>query len=582
MPKCKICGARIKDGVAVCPSCGAKVVSSSAMPDAGANADVAAGTVRPRVSSTTQVIKTTCPACGAEVIGEHRFCPQCGVNLKEAAAEKKAASAPQERRCPQCGSVVQENSRFCPDCGKTLVASNSAKTALAPAQQAVSAAKASSPAPATSSTGNTRKLRISLIPESLTEMTAYFDSVQDFCSSPEVQSMSGKPTLGVDGELTEGELDSIVDFVAQGRKVKTFDLSCTNARQLKDEQFFAEELFKRCAELETVRLRYGRTFTQFSTKKATQKKNTTPKKKGKGLLIAAIIIGAIACVSAILIKFYNNTTPHNTLIIRDGEITGVKDKNIVSVDIPNTVTSIEENAFQGCALLASIIIPDSVNSIGSNAFYGCSSLTKVNIPNSVTSIGNNAFFGCSSLTSISLPNSVVTIRNHTFYDCSSLTEIHIPNSINSIGEWSFFGCRSLKSINIPSSVTFIGEGAFGFCTSLTSINIPNSVDSIREKTFQGCSSLTSVNIPNSVTAICKSAFQKCTSLTSMTIPNSVTSINTDAFSQCTSLRSLHIPNSVNYFGITPFYRCEYLTVTCPKGSHAELYCKNNNIRYTTQ
>ena len=121
MPKCKICGARIEDGVAVCPSCGAKVVSSRAMPDAGTNADVAAGTVRPRVSSTTQVIKTTCAHCGAEVIGEHRFCPQCGVNLKEAAEEKKkTTTAQQERRCPQCGSIVQENSRFCPDCGVTL------------------------------------------------------------------------------------------------------------------------------------------------------------------------------------------------------------------------------------------------------------------------------------------------------------------------------------------------------------------------------------------------------------------------------------------------------------------------------
>lgn len=581
MPKCKICGTRIDIGTAVCPSCGAKVVSSSAVPDAGINANAAARTAKARVSSTTQVIKTTCAHCGAEVIGEHRFCPQCGVNLKEAAEEnKKGAAEPRERRCPHCGSVVQANSRFCPDCGKTLVVSSAKAT---PAQQAAPVTKASSPAPATTNTGNASKLRISLIPESLTEMTAYFDSVQDFCSSPEAQDMSGSPTLAVDGELTEDELDSIVDLVEQGRKVKTFDLSsCKNVRQLKDEQFFAEKLFKRCAGLETVRLPDGRTLTQGSTKKATPRKNTTPKKKGKGLLIAAILIGGIACIP--VIKGIQNTTSIKTspLIIIDGKVKSVKDKNIVSVEIPNTVTAIEENAFQGCALLASIIIPDSVNSIGSQAFYGCSSLTKVNIPNSVTSIGNNAFFGCSSLTSISLPNSVVTIRNHTFYDCSSLTEIHIPNSINSIGEWSFFGCRSLKSINIPSSVTFIGEGAFGFCTSLTSINIPNSVDSIREKTFLGCSSLTSVNIPNSVTAICKSAFQKCTSLTSMTIPNSVTSINTDAFSQCTSLRSLHIPNSVNYFGITPFYRCEYLTVTCPKGSYAEQYCKKNYIRYITQ
>ena len=121
MPKCKICGARIEDGVAVCPSCGAKVVSSSAEA-AGTNAGTGTSVdlAKPRVSSTTQVIKTTCPSCGAEVIGEHRFCPQCGVNLKEAAEEKKAASQQQERRCPSCGSVIQQNARFCPDCGASL------------------------------------------------------------------------------------------------------------------------------------------------------------------------------------------------------------------------------------------------------------------------------------------------------------------------------------------------------------------------------------------------------------------------------------------------------------------------------
>ena len=106
MSKCKICGARIAEGEAVCPSCGAKVADGTA----------GQGTTTP-----ASMIRTTCPSCGAEVIGEHRLCPQCGVNLKEAAEEKKTATpVSQERRCPQCGSVVQENARFCPDCGVTL------------------------------------------------------------------------------------------------------------------------------------------------------------------------------------------------------------------------------------------------------------------------------------------------------------------------------------------------------------------------------------------------------------------------------------------------------------------------------
>ena len=70
--------------------------------------------------------------------------------------------------------------------------------------------------------------------------------------------------------------------------------------------------------------------------------------------------------------------------------------NLTNVMIPNSVTSIGENAFNNC-ILRSITIPDSVTSIENNAFYGCSSLTSVTIGNGVTSIGYMAFSSCYSL-----------------------------------------------------------------------------------------------------------------------------------------------------------------------------------------
>ena len=198
--------------------------------------------------------------------------------------------------------------------------------------------------------------------------------------------------------------------------------------------------------------------------------------------------------------------------------------------------------------MTSISIPNSVTSIESDAFYGCSGLTSVTIPNSVTSIGISAFSYCSGLTSITIPNSVTRIEGFTFEECSGLTSVTIPNSVTSIGKSAFNRCSGLTSVIIPNSVTSIGNDAFFYCSSLTSVTIPNSVTSIGEYTFQNCSGLTSVTIPNSVTSIESHAFYGCSSLTSVTIPNSVTSIGEDTFADCWGLTSVTIPNSVTSIG----------------------------------
>ena len=85
-------------------------------------------------------------------------------------------------------------------------------------------------------------------------------------------------------------------------------------------------------------------------------------------------------------------------------------------------------------------IPNSVTTIGENAFSGCKSLTNINIPNSVTTIGKGAFIHCDSLTSINIPNSVTTIGDSAFWLCESLTNINIPNSVTTIGVYAFCGC----------------------------------------------------------------------------------------------------------------------------------------------
>jgi len=253
--------------------------------------------------------------------------------------------------------------------------------------------------------------------------------------------------------------------------------------------------------------------------------------------------------------------------IQNSPVTSIGDNaffltSLTSVTIPNSVTSIEQEAFSNCSSLTSVTIPNSVTNIGGGAFWGCTSLTSVTIPDNVTSIGEGAFSNCTGLTAInvdagntayisdngilyninktnliqypagkaettfSIPRSVTSIEMYAFRSCPSLTGVTIGNGVTSIGRGAFYSCKSLKNVTIPDSVTSIGDSAFYFCNRLTSVTIPNSVSSIGEYAFAN-SGLTSVIIPNGVTSIGNSAFSGCFSLTSVTFENGSNIQDTD-------------------------------------------------------
>jgi len=127
----------------------------------------------------------------------------------------------------------------------------------------------------------------------------------------------------------------------------------------------------------------------------------------------------------------------------------------LTITIPESVTSIGSEAFLG----VTFIHVDSNNTAYSSENGVLFNKTKTKliqypirktdwdytIPNSVTSIGNNAFSNC-RLTSVTIPSSIEIIERSAFENAAYLTTITIPESVTSIGDYVFSGCRGLAEI----------------------------------------------------------------------------------------------------------------------------------------
>lgn len=245
--------------------------------------------------------------------------------------------------------------------------------------------------------------------------------------------------------------------------------------------------------------------------------------------------------------------PYGTTKIKERCFYGT---NLKYVSVPETVLSIDADAFNSCESLETLILNNGLETIGDYAFLGLTSLREITIPETVTTIGNSIFSGCNSLTirynAINATTEYLGLGLDDYPASGANIKVIFGKNVEVVPEKIFwtsdYNYSKLGAVEFeePSNCTTIKSYAFRSCSYLRNIILPSSLKTIESYAFQACG-LTNVTIPDSVTNIMSHAFANCGSLKSITIGTGVKSIGYAAFS-ATSAPYL------NYKGTTAQWR----------------------------
>lgn len=235
-----------------------------------------------------------------------------------------------------------------------------------------------------------------------------------------------------------------------------------------------------------------------------------------------------------------------TEVIFGEDVTKVPNKlfshctGIKKIDLPNNITEIGTNSFMNSSI-SEITIPNSVTTINDYAFNSCEKLKTLNFNAENCVLGSSVFSGCDALSDVNFGLNVKKIPDGLLRRCEGVKKIEIPNTVVEIGNYAF-QYSGLTEITIPTSVEKIGQYAFGYCDNLKSVYY-DAKDCTTNQSFYK-SSINSVEFGGNVVKIPESLFLNCNNITSVKLSDSVKEIGQYALFGI-AITDLTIPKNVS-------------------------------------
>lgn len=278
----------------------------------------------------------------------------------------------------------------------------------------------------------------------------------------------------------------------------------------------------------------------------------------------------------------------------------------IMVDIPHTVTMIEDEAFYRCFDLVGVTLHALPNFIGKDVFKDCNALQTILVPKGMkeefcarnleaqrdmivedlVEIGGLYYhLDRTTMTAkvvskyplpvdaknvywqdykgyITIPATIL-YANETYrvveigtnaFAYSDIERIDIPAGVERIGEAAFEECSRLSYVVFPDSVHTVGADAFRFCDNLQMVKLSDALQRLEQYTFSQCNKLRAVVFGKNLRFIGESAFYDCEQLSFVDLPDTVEVIEAEAFRH-SGLRGLRIPNQIRELNLNILDGC---------------------------